>query len=241
MLGKKNKVAPMVDTTETKESSPRQNKSLFVEENLSPVKTTENLSPRKGVSVEEQNLEGNLSPPKDLSTDNLSPLKGVSTENLFPLKTVAVDDFSSIKPTERSSHSIARLKVLGVTEEEMKRWSALKKMGLTNDEFELGAKYAQETCLIQDGELNATKTDKLTGYTPTQRRRSKAVKTLGISEEEIIETRSKVLGSIGQSEFERRHAAVQVPVPALADVTRTDPDLKKPRPASVKRWASSVN
>jgi hypothetical protein len=91
-------------------------------------------------------------------------------------------------------HSLQKLKRLGVTEEEMKRWSALKKMGLTDSDFSQGAKYAAETSVLG---TEASKVERLTGYTEIQQKRYKAVKTLGTTEEEISEVRSHVLGQIG--------------------------------------------
>jgi hypothetical protein len=99
------------------------------------------------------------------------------------------------EPLLEERHNLQKLKRLGVTEEEMKRWSALKKMGLTDDDFALGARYAAETSILGS---DVSKVERLTGYTDVQQKRSKAVKTLGTSEEEISEIRSHVLGQIGR-------------------------------------------
>jgi hypothetical protein len=125
--------------------------------------------------------------------------------------------------------NLIKLKLLGVTEEEMKRWSALKKMGLTDDDFAMGAQYAAETAI--QGKDNLTKAEKLTGYTERQQKRCKAVKTLGTSEEEIIETRSKFLGQIG-----RNHEQPVVPsTPSAGSGASVSATSQFPK---IKRWSS---
>jgi hypothetical protein len=91
-----------------------------------------------------------------------------------------------------------RLKLLGVTEDEMKRWTALKKMGLTEEDFRVGCDIMTEGATSHDGKHEeVSKSDKLTGYTVSQRRRSKAVNTLGTTEEEIADIRALKLSSLG--------------------------------------------
>ena len=90
-----------------------------------------------------------------------------------------------------------RLKILGVTEEEMKRWSALKKMGLTNDDFEIGCQIMTEGNVEKDEDEGMKKTEKLTGYRTSQLRREKAVVVLGTTEEEIDDVNARKLSALG--------------------------------------------
>lgn len=126
---------------------------------------------------------------------------------------------------QKEKKNVIKLKLLGVTDEEMKRWSALKKMGLTDEDFSKGAQYAAETSII--GTENLTKVEKLTGYTERQQKRCKAVKTLGTTEEEIIEVRSQVLGKIGQNPHEQE-----------ASYYETSPKATASQFPKLKRWSS---
>lgn len=85
-----------------------------------------------------------------------------------------------------------RLKLLGVTEEEMKRWNALKRLGLRNEDFEIGSELLAEQPVPEN-----KKEEKITGYTITQIKRAKAVNILGVTEEAIDEARMIRLSSLG--------------------------------------------
>mmetsp|Transcript_26542 Transcript_26542/g.39418 ORF Transcript_26542/g.39418 Transcript_26542/m.39418 type:complete len:154 (-) Transcript_26542:208-669(-) len=83
------------------------------------------------------------------------------------------------------------LKLLG-TKEEMKRWKALKKLGINDDDFMFGC----ALMLDSTGPIRS-KDEVLLGYSSGQIRRSKAVAVLGTTEEEIDELRTKKLSEIG--------------------------------------------
>jgi hypothetical protein len=96
---------------------------------------------------------------------------------------------------EHGKNRDMKLKVFGVTEEEMKRWNALKKLGLSNDDFNIGSRIMT---IIPKGEY--TKQEQLTGYTMEQIKRAKALVVLGLTEEDIDLSRAKLLGSLGNNE-----------------------------------------
>mmetsp|Transcript_78040 Transcript_78040/g.168756 ORF Transcript_78040/g.168756 Transcript_78040/m.168756 type:complete len:102 (-) Transcript_78040:20-325(-) len=87
------------------------------------------------------------------------------------------------------------LKMLGVTEDEMKRTTAYRKMGLSEDDY-------QKANAILDGakELepaDTRKEEKITGYNSVQLNRTKAINMMGTTEEEIDEARAKALADLG--------------------------------------------
>lgn len=93
-----------------------------------------------------------------------------------------------------------RMKIFGATSDEMKNWSALQRLGITYSEFEDGNSIhsSTRTCLSK-GE----KTERMTGYSIEQIRRSKALRILGTTEDEIYESRAKKLGDIGREKLSR--------------------------------------
>ena len=101
-------------------------------------------------------------------------------------------DGLNVHPRKRN-----HMKVLGVTAEEMKRWSALKRMGLTNDDFEIGCQIMTEGRVEEDNDKVVKKPEQLTGYRYSQIKREKALGVLGTTEEEIEEVKSKRLSSLG--------------------------------------------
>jgi hypothetical protein len=82
-------------------------------------------------------------------------------------------------------------KLLGVSEQEMRRNNALRRLGVTEEIVERSKE------ILKDAEkmVPVTKEDCLLGFTQQQRNRSKAINRLGVSEEEIAEERSRQLGA----------------------------------------------
>jgi hypothetical protein len=100
------------------------------------------------------------------------------------------DDIFPLKQISR------QFKILGADEEEIKRYRALKKLGVTNDDYKL----ADKLFLESNGSKSLpplSKTEKMTGYLTSQVKRNKAIKILGTSEEGIVEERSRRLSSLG--------------------------------------------
>lgn len=99
-----------------------------------------------------------------------------------------------------------RLKRFGASEEEMKNWSALQRLGLTQSEMELGNSIRiANPCDV--GSATITKVEKMTGCTEAEMKRAKALLTLGASEQEYGESRAKRLGQIGRKEEACYHSA----------------------------------
>ena len=83
-------------------------------------------------------------------------------------------------------------KLLGVSEEEMRRNNALRRLGVTEDIVYRSKEILKD---VEKMEL-VTKEEKLLGASQAQRSRSKAVRQLGINEEIIAEERSRRLGKV---------------------------------------------
>lgn len=90
-----------------------------------------------------------------------------------------------------------KLKVLGVNEDEMKRWPALKKLGLSDEDYHVGNKIFSEGNNSGKFLPPLTKIEKVTGYSTSQVKRTKAVNLLGTTEEHIVEERSRRLSTLG--------------------------------------------
>jgi hypothetical protein len=188
----------------------------------------------RGVEMEIQEFEEAVTPP--ITSDGLI-IPSISTpcisSKLNNSESLAGSDPITLETQQQEKRNLIKLKLLGVTEEEMKRWSALKKMGLSDEDFAIGAQYAAETSI--QGTENLTKAEKLTGYTERQQKRCKAVKTLGTTEEEIIETRSKFLGQIGRDTHEQR---VLPPNSSHTPVTEPGMERATSQFPKFKRWSS---
>ena len=91
------------------------------------------------------------------------------------------------------------LKFLGTSEGEMKNWSALKRLGVSYSEYELGIsiQVSNPADLPRSG-----KVERMTGFSTAQMKRSKALSVLGTNEDEVSESRSRRLGSIGRGDCE---------------------------------------
>jgi hypothetical protein len=93
-------------------------------------------------------------------------------------------------------------RILGVNDEEMKRTPAMKKLGITDQEFQEAT-----DILIHSGVVIGagtpprviSKTENLLGYSEEQQHRSKAVRQiLGTSESAIFAERAEELGRVGR-------------------------------------------
>jgi hypothetical protein len=125
---------------------------------------------------------------KALSTKTLSTnVDGVN--DVLQIEDEKVDESEEEKMKKIAAQ---RLKMLGVTEDEMKRWAALKRLGLGFDDFEKGCEIMSEQAQPEN-----KKEEKLTGYTMQQIKRAKAVNMLGTSEQEVDDDRAKKLSSLG--------------------------------------------
>ncbi len=121
---------------------------------------------------------------KESDTDITSTMSVITTEQDLKFKTAA-----------------QRLKLLGVTEEEMKRWNALKRLGLRLEDFDIGCELMSNNPAPEN-----TKEEKLTGYTMAQIKRAKAVNVLGTTEEDVDNDRAMKLSSLGVQELGRTHS-----------------------------------
>jgi hypothetical protein len=109
----------------------------------------------------------------------------------------AIDSEQELHIKAAAAH---RLKMLGVTEEEMKRWNALKRLGLRNEDFDIGCEL-----MASSHPPEHTKEEQLTGYTMAQIKASKAVNVLGTTEEDIDDERAKKLSSLGVHDEAHTH------------------------------------
>lgn len=82
-------------------------------------------------------------------------------------------------------------KLLGVSEEEMRRNNALRRLGVTEEIVDRSREILKDV----DNLVLTTKEDCLLGFSQQQRNRSKAVRRLGVSEEDIADERSRQLGA----------------------------------------------
>ena len=90
-----------------------------------------------------------------------------------------------------------RMKLFGVTAEEMKMWTVLQRLGVTYEEFLLGNEiFASIPSRPMRG---GNKLENVTGVSTAQMKRAKAVSMLGTTEDEIYESRARMMGSIGSS------------------------------------------
>ena len=116
-------------------------------------------------------------------------------------KVATSDNFKKVRAqfndTEISED--VRLKRFGASAEEMKNWSALQRMGLTQSEMELGNSIRMANPSLEIDTAKASKVEKMTGASMAEMKRAKAVLTLGSSEQEIEESRAKRLGQIGKN------------------------------------------
>ena len=133
--------------------------------------------------------------PTDMSESFPTPT--IASNELSMGEVLSPEELQGNVPPRKRNLSDTRLKVLGVSEEEMKRWSALKRMGLTNDDFEIGCQIMTEGRVEVDNDKEVKKMERLTGYRVSQLKREKAVGVLGTTEEEIEEVKSKRLSSLG--------------------------------------------
>jgi hypothetical protein len=90
-----------------------------------------------------------------------------------------------------------RMKLFGASEDEMKNWAALQRLGITYAEFEDGNSINSATPAFP---MREDKFERITGYSKEQMQRSKAISVLGITEDEVYESRARKLGSIGRRE-----------------------------------------
>lgn len=91
-----------------------------------------------------------------------------------------------------------RLKRFGASEDEMKKWSAMKRMGVTQEEVDMENSIRISNPSDKACDRDATKVEKMTGCSVAEMKRSKALATLGASEQECSESRSRRLGNIGK-------------------------------------------
>ena len=85
--------------------------------------------------------------------------------------------------------------IFGLTGDERKKWGALKRLGITIEQFELG-----NQCMLLFGQIkDDDKKEYITGYSDRQRKRDKACKRLGITEEDIENLRIIFMAKIGIS------------------------------------------
>lgn len=105
-----------------------------------------------------------------------------------------LQDMESSNEISQSQAALTKLKILGVSEEEMKRWAALKRMGLSYSDLELGSELVSNITKFDD-----TKQEKLTGYSEEQMKRTKAIKQLGVTEEDVETDVHMRLGRLGHT------------------------------------------
>ncbi len=101
-----------------------------------------------------------------------------------------IDYVQDDPPVEKKKKKLS--KILGVSEEEMKRKTALKKLGVDESDF-----LRSQELLSQIPKPSSAKEESLTGYSLNQIKREKALKKLGTSEEIIEEDISKELSKLG--------------------------------------------
>ena len=121
----------------------------------------------------------------------------VATSDNFKKVRLLVHAGAQFNDTEISED--VRLKRFGASAEEMKNWSALQRMGLTQSEMELGNSIRMANPSLEIDTAKASKVEKMTGASMAEMKRAKAVLTLGSSEQEIEESRAKRLGQIGKN------------------------------------------
>lgn len=99
-------------------------------------------------------------------------------------------------------------RILGVSDEEMKRNNAMKKLGITDEAYQEAAEIvahsgvARGGVVTPEGKKQHSKTEELLGYTGEQQQRTKAVrKILGTSESTIEAERAEELGRVGRDDF----------------------------------------
>lgn len=85
-------------------------------------------------------------------------------------------------------------KKFGVTEEELKRFTALKKMGVSEADLKAASTLFAQAAISSEP---AKKTEKLMGMSDDQMKRAKAMKMLNTSEEEFEVWRQQQLGQLG--------------------------------------------
>jgi vesicle coat complex subunit len=98
-------------------------------------------------------------------------------------------------------------RILGVSEEEMKRNNAMKKLGITDGAYQEAAEIvahsgvARGGTVTPEGKRHHSKAEEFFGYTDEQQNRTKAVrKILGTSESIIEAERAEELGRVGQND-----------------------------------------
>jgi len=120
--------------------------------------------------------------------------ESASSANIEPSFTQQNGSSDKPEAAQHMSTSMGKKKVLskllGVSEEEMRRNNALRRLGVTEDIVHRSKEILKD---VEKMEL-VTKEERLLGASQAQRSRSKAVRHLGVNEEIIAEDRSRQLG-----------------------------------------------
>lgn len=163
-------------------------------DNLQPNINDEDIITR----VSRSNIEFELRESEDFGDFPLDPAQD-SEDVVPPLNEVSEEESNQIT-RRRNRYIVSRmdsvkvgLKLLGVTIDELKRWSALKRLGITNEEYELGISIMSTVPIFKNNKI-----EKLTGFAMSQIKRRKALSVLGITEEDIERERAASLSQIGK-------------------------------------------
>ena len=145
--------------------------------------------------VSRSNIEFELRESGDFGDFPLDPAE--DSEGVVP---PLIDEGSNQVSHRRNRYIVSRLnsvkiglKLLGVTIDELKRWSALKRLGITNEEYELGIRIMSTAPIFKNNKI-----EKLTGFAMSQIKRRKALSVLGITEDDIERERAASLSQIGK-------------------------------------------
>lgn len=148
--------------------------------------------------VSRSNIEFELRESEDFGDFSMDP-EADSEDVAPPLNNISSAESSRVSH-RRSRYIMSRvdsmkigLKLLGVTIDELKRWSALKRLGITNEEYELGISIMSTAPIFKNNKI-----EKLTGFAMSQIKRRKALNVLGITEEDIERERAASLSQIGK-------------------------------------------